>query len=168
MVLIVVAGNILMYVAMFNIVSTLILSNSYSRKRRSNMSLVTFFVCLAMFIMDTAIFFIDINNAVKELSYTLTSNWDLPFEDRMALLDNLPWPVESALYAFMVRFTFLVHRSPIYDHLSKVKSRRCHCDLAGLCLLLSGEGALAPHNTRLTPPWLFQCVVHSFLLRWAQ
>ena len=71
------------------------------------MSLVTFSVCVAMFIMDTAIFFIDINNAVKELSFTLTNNWDISLDDRMALLDSLPWPVESALYAFMVHSTVL-------------------------------------------------------------
>lgn len=71
------------------------------------MSLITFFVVLTMFLMDTVICIIDVNNAIKELSYTLTSSSDLSLADRYSLTDNLPWPVESALYAFMVRTPYL-------------------------------------------------------------
>lgn len=67
------------------------------------MSFITLAVVVTMFLMDTAIFFIDVNNAVKEISWTLTSNYDLSFADRYELTFALPWPVESALYAFMVR-----------------------------------------------------------------
>lgn len=68
---------------------------------------MTFYVVLTMFLMDTVICIIDVNNAIKELSYTLTSNSDLSLADRYSLTDNLPWPVESALYAFMVRTSYL-------------------------------------------------------------
>ena len=72
------------------------------------MSLVTFVIVLMMFLMDSSICIIDVNNAIKELSYTLTSNLDLSLADRYSLTDNLPWSVESALYAFMVcLFPFL-------------------------------------------------------------
>ena len=60
-------------------------------------------VVFAMFVLDTAMFVIDIRNAIQEISYTLTSNSTLSFADRYALTDNLPWPVQSALYAFLVR-----------------------------------------------------------------
>ena len=52
--------------------------------------------------MDTAISIIDVNNALKEISYTLTSHSSLSLAERYALTINLPWPVESALFAFMV------------------------------------------------------------------
>ena len=54
-----------------------------------------------MFLMDTAMFFIDVNDAVKEVSYTLTSNFGLSLSDRYSLTGNLPFPTESVLYAFM-------------------------------------------------------------------
>ena len=52
--------------------------------------------------MDTAMFFIDINDAVKEVSYTLTSNTNISLQERLFLIGTLPYPVQSALYAFMV------------------------------------------------------------------
>lgn len=55
-----------------------------------------------MFLMDTAIFIIDIRNTVKGISLTLTSNWDMSLEDRYALTGSLPWQANAALYAFMV------------------------------------------------------------------
>lgn len=70
------------------------------------MSFITLGVVVTMFLMDTAIFFIDVNNAVKEISWTLTSNLDMSLPDRYELTFALPWPVESALYAFMVRSSF--------------------------------------------------------------
>ncbi|KIP09011.1 hypothetical protein PHLGIDRAFT_350665 [Phlebiopsis gigantea 11061_1 CR5-6] len=71
------------------------------RRRRSTVSITIFIIILLMFLMDTAMYFIDINDALKEVSYTLTRNSDLSLPDRYALIDNLPFPVESALYAFM-------------------------------------------------------------------
>lgn len=67
------------------------------------MSLITFVIVVIMFLMDSVICIIDVNNAIKELSWTLTSNADLSLADRYALTDALPWPVLSVLYAFMVR-----------------------------------------------------------------
>ena len=55
-----------------------------------------------MFLMDTAMFFIDINDAIKVISLTLTSNTNLSLEDRLSLTDTLPYPVQSAMYAFLV------------------------------------------------------------------
>ena len=66
------------------------------------MSSVIFAIAVVMFLMDTSIYVIDINNTVKEISYTLTSHSALSLADRYALLANLPWAVESALFAFMV------------------------------------------------------------------
>lgn len=56
-----------------------------------------------MLMLDTAMCIIDVNNAIREISYTLTSNSADSLADRY---DNmvLPWPVENALYAFMVLF----------------------------------------------------------------
>lgn len=75
------------------------------------MSLLMFLTVLAMFFMDSAICVIDVNNAIKEISYTLTSNSDLSLSDRYSLTDNLPWPAESALYAFMASSS-----QPASDH----------------------------------------------------
>ncbi|KIP02128.1 hypothetical protein PHLGIDRAFT_309370 [Phlebiopsis gigantea 11061_1 CR5-6] len=63
-----------------------------------------FIAVLSMFLMDTAMFFIDINNAVKEVSYTLTSNSNLSLQDRLFLTYSLrvPYPAQSAMYAFML------------------------------------------------------------------
>ena len=65
-----------------------------------------------MFLMDTAIFVIDIRNTIKEISLTLTSNWDVSLQERYALTDTLPWQIAAALYAFMVRST-LLHSLPL-------------------------------------------------------
>ena len=55
-----------------------------------------------MFLMDTSMCIIDVNNAIREMTDTLTSNSSLSLADRYALTASFPWPVESALYAFMV------------------------------------------------------------------
>lgn len=55
-----------------------------------------------MFLMDCATSIIDVNNAIREITLTLTSNSPLSLTDRYALTDNLPWPVQGALYAYMV------------------------------------------------------------------
>ena len=56
-----------------------------------------------MFLLDTAIAIIDVNNAIREITLTLTSNSSLSLSDRYELTNNLPWPVQSSLYAFEVR-----------------------------------------------------------------
>lgn len=61
-----------------------------------------------MFLLDSATCIIDVNNALKELSYILTSNTSLSLSDRYSLTNNtkvFPWPVENSLYAFMVYFS---------------------------------------------------------------
>lgn len=65
----------------------------------------------AMVALDTAMFVIDIRNTVKEVSLTLTSSADLSLEDRYALTDSLPWAVQSALYAFLVRLRLCLYPS---------------------------------------------------------
>lgn len=55
-----------------------------------------------MFLLDTAISIIDVNNAIREITLTLTSTSSLSLSDRYALTYNLPWPVQSSLYAFEV------------------------------------------------------------------
>ena len=54
-----------------------------------------------MFLLDTATSIIDVNNAIREITFTLTSTSPDTLADRYANL-VLPWPVENALYAFMV------------------------------------------------------------------
>ncbi|KIP01779.1 hypothetical protein PHLGIDRAFT_38176 [Phlebiopsis gigantea 11061_1 CR5-6] len=71
------------------------------RKRRSRMAWFLFAIVFVMFVLDTTMFVIDIRNAVQEISYTLTSHSTLSLADRYALTDNLQWPVQSALYAFL-------------------------------------------------------------------
>ncbi|KIP02129.1 hypothetical protein PHLGIDRAFT_309382 [Phlebiopsis gigantea 11061_1 CR5-6] len=73
------------------------------RKRygRSAPFYVIFVVVFVMFLMDTAMFFIDINDTIKVVSYTLTSNANLSLQDRLLLTYTLPYPVQSAMYAFM-------------------------------------------------------------------
>ncbi|KIP02019.1 hypothetical protein PHLGIDRAFT_314410 [Phlebiopsis gigantea 11061_1 CR5-6] len=71
------------------------------RKRRSRMSWFLLAVVLAMFALDTAMYIIDIRNAVQEISYTLTSHSTLSLPDRYALTAYFPWPVQSALYGFL-------------------------------------------------------------------
>ncbi|EJF61537.1 hypothetical protein BD309DRAFT_931103 [Dichomitus squalens] len=84
LVLIVIAGNILL-----------------RRDRRNKMSIFTFAVVFIMFLLDTSMCIIDVNNAIREISLTLTSTSTLSLSDRYALTDNLPYAVENALYAWM-------------------------------------------------------------------
>lgn len=56
-----------------------------------------------MLLMDTAICIIDVSDAIREITLTLTSNTNMSLADRYALTDNFPWAVEDALYAWMVR-----------------------------------------------------------------
>ena len=69
------------------------------------MSTVTFIVVLIMFLLDTSMCIIDVNNAIREITLTLTSTSPLSLADRYDLTDNLPYVVENALYAWMVRMT---------------------------------------------------------------
>jgi hypothetical protein len=64
--------------------------------------MLTFTAVLLMLLLDTAMWFIDIHDAISEITLTLTSTSNLSLSDRYALTDNLPFPVETALYAFMV------------------------------------------------------------------
>ncbi|KIP02169.1 hypothetical protein PHLGIDRAFT_130883 [Phlebiopsis gigantea 11061_1 CR5-6] len=119
LVLIVIAGNILT-----------------QKQRRTTISLVTFTVVLLMFLMDTSIFFIDVNNAVKEIMFTLTSSSDMSLQDRYSLTDNLPWPVESALYAFMSNLGDIIVIWRVYAFYHRGKDRWV---VAIPCALLVGS-----------------------------
>ena len=63
-----------------------------------------FTIILLMFLLDVATSIIDVNNAIREITLTLTSNSSLSLADRYALTFNFPWPVQGALYAYMVRY----------------------------------------------------------------
>lgn len=100
------------------------------------MSLITLSIILAMFLMDTSMCIIDVNNAIREISYTLTSNSTMSLADRYNLTDNLPWPVENALYAYMVRT--LVLSAALLNTMSPhstVQPRRYYYNMAGICFL---------------------------------
>lgn len=71
-------------------------------KRRSRASVSTFVIILFMFLLDTAIAIIDVNNAIREITLTLTSTSPKSFSDRYALTNELPYPVQSVLYAYEV------------------------------------------------------------------
>ncbi|EPS93963.1 hypothetical protein FOMPIDRAFT_1135145 [Fomitopsis schrenkii] len=68
--------------------------------RRSLASIWIFAIIVLMFLLDTATSIIDVNNAIREITLTLTSDSPLSLSDRYALTDSLPWPVQSSLYAF--------------------------------------------------------------------
>ena len=118
------------------------------------MSLVTFTVVLLMFLMDTSIFFIDVNNAVKEIMFTLTSSSDLSLPDRYSLTDNLPWPVESALYAFMVSsfgYKIATTLSPQnYSRTSATSSSSGAC-MRFTTVARTGGPLLSPAHSSLVP-----------------
>ncbi|VDB86988.1 unnamed protein product [Peniophora sp. CBMAI 1063] len=71
------------------------------KKARSKFSVAIFGVIVTMLMLDTATCIIDVNNAIREITFTLTSTSADSLADRY---DNLvlPWPVENALYAFMM------------------------------------------------------------------
>ena len=58
---------------------------------------------MLMFLLDTATSIIDVNNAIREITLTLTSTSQKSFAERYALTNNLPYSVQSALYAYQVR-----------------------------------------------------------------
>lgn len=54
-----------------------------------------------MLMLDTAMCIIDVNNAIREITFTLYPTSSDSLADRYNNV-VLPWPVENALYAFMV------------------------------------------------------------------
>lgn len=60
-----------------------------------------------MFLLDTTTSIIDVNNAIREVTLTLTSTSHQSFKERYALTKSLPYPVQSALYAYEVRALFV-------------------------------------------------------------
>ena len=69
-----------------------------------------------MLLLDTSLVIIDVNNAIREITMTILSDSSQSLTDRYNDL-VLPWPVESAVYAFMVRVQFLPIRSNQADRL---------------------------------------------------
>lgn len=61
-----------------------------------------FGVILIMFLLDTAMCVLDVNNAIRELTLTLTSTSPLSLSDRYELTFNLPYSVTNSLFAYMV------------------------------------------------------------------
>lgn len=76
------------------------------------MSLLLLAIVLVMLVLDSALYIIDISNTIKEISDTLTSHAPLSLTDRYALTNDLPWPVESALYSFLVRISTVFKAYP--------------------------------------------------------
>jgi len=60
-----------------------------------------FIILLTMLLLNTASGIIDVNNAIREITLTLMSTSSLSLTDRYALVNSLPWPIESVIYAFM-------------------------------------------------------------------
>ncbi|VDB99127.1 unnamed protein product [Peniophora sp. CBMAI 1063] len=69
-------------------------------KSRTKISIGIFGVVLTMLLLDTAMCIIDVNNAIREITFTLYATASGTLADRYNNL-VLPWPVENALYAFM-------------------------------------------------------------------
>ncbi|VDC03908.1 unnamed protein product [Peniophora sp. CBMAI 1063] len=69
--------------------------------RRNAMSTFIFVVILTMFMLDTAMCIIDVNNAIREVTLTLFSTSLGTVADRYDSL-ALPWTVENAIYSFMM------------------------------------------------------------------
>ena len=65
------------------------------------MSIVTFGVVLTMLMMDTVLSVMDVNNAIREITSTLTSTSSQSFKERYDGV-ALSWPIDNALYAWMV------------------------------------------------------------------
>ena len=61
-----------------------------------------FSIIVVMFLLDTGALIIDANDAIREITLTLTSNSSLTFAERYDLTYKLPWPVQAPLFAYMV------------------------------------------------------------------
>ena len=117
----------------------------------SRASVLVFVILVLMFLLDVATSIIDVNNAIREITLTLTSDSSLSLSDRYALTDNLPWPVQGALYAFMVCLSNLRKGNDLMPFHRTVKPRRRHYPLAYLRVLAVLQAALAPHHSGLVP-----------------
>ena len=89
-----------------------------SRKNCSRTAILVWLVCLLMYCLDTALSIIDVHNAIYEIKYTLTSSSPESLTDRYALVNNLPWPAQTAVYAFMVRLYLWSTNATCTDTLS--------------------------------------------------
>ena len=77
------------------------------RRRNGNRkSVIAFGIIFTMLLLDTSLVIIDVNNAIREITMTILSDSSQSLTDRYNNL-VLPWPVESAVYAFMVSVQFL-------------------------------------------------------------
>lgn len=63
--------------------------------------MVAFGILFTMLLLDTTFVVIDVNNAIREITMTIMSDSAISLTDRYNNI-VLPWPVESAVYAFMV------------------------------------------------------------------
>ena len=55
-----------------------------------------------MLLLDTGICILDVNNSIREITFTLTSLSPLTLAERYDLAVNFPYAAEGALLAFMV------------------------------------------------------------------
>lgn len=111
-----------------------------------------------MFLLDTATSIIDVNNAIREITLTLTSDSPLSLSDRYALTDSLPWPVQSSLYAFEVRSS--QHRVDAALNVGcAVEPGRRHHHLAHVRVLAERSRALDARSAHFVFGRFSQCVV---------
>ncbi|VDC03911.1 unnamed protein product [Peniophora sp. CBMAI 1063] len=89
---------------LYTIYSTLVMlcGRIYIKRQRWNViSTVLFAVILTMFLLDTALCIIDMNDAIREISSTLLSTAPNTLAERLDDLTQL-WPVENVIYSFLM------------------------------------------------------------------
>ena len=62
-----------------------------------------FCAILILLLLDTAICILDVNNAIREVTFTLTSSAPLTLNERYVLTSSLPYAVDKLIFAYMVR-----------------------------------------------------------------
>ena len=72
------------------------------RRKRSKLALTMFGTIVILLLLDTAMCILDVNNAIRELTFTLTSTAPLTLAERYDLTSNLPYAVTNSLFAYMV------------------------------------------------------------------
>ncbi|KZV62969.1 hypothetical protein PENSPDRAFT_228827 [Peniophora sp. CONT] len=82
------------------IVLVLVAGRILLRRNGNWKSVVAFGILFTMLLLDTTFVVIDVNNAIREITMTIMSDSAISLTDRYNNI-VLPWPVESAVYAFM-------------------------------------------------------------------
>ncbi|KAK7678290.1 hypothetical protein QCA50_018638 [Cerrena zonata] len=91
----------IMYTFFFILV---IMAGRIQFRKGSRLSVTMFGVILIIFLLDTAGCVLDVNNAIREITLTLTSTSSLSLSDRYASTFNLPYSISNSLFAYMICF----------------------------------------------------------------